>query len=102
MSKSGAYRLVDGTWFAVKVNGCCIYFTDMMVVNCCADSLWLEMEIVGNQITIYEHEYGEILCLCICDYPIDADAGPFESGTYTLTVYEDFSGLIGSTTFTIN
>ena len=96
---------MDGMRFTVTVNGCYIHFTDMMVGNCCTPltNLWLEIIVEGNLVTIYEREeLPEFPCFCICDYPIDADAGPFESGTYTLTVYEDYSGFIGSTMFTIN
>ena len=105
MSKTGAYELMDSTRFTITVNGRYIHFEDMMVGNCCTPlaNLRVEMTVNSNVVTIYEHEQlPQYPCTCICDYPVDADAGPFESGTYTLTVYEDYGGLIGSTTFTIN
>ncbi len=73
----------------------------MMVANCCPDELWLEMTVEDNLITIYENEYLTMGCFCICDYPVAATLGPFEPGTYTLEVYEDYGGFIGSTTVTI-
>ncbi len=92
----------DGTRFTVTVQGSNIYFEDMMVANCCPEALWLEMDVTDNLITIHEHEeLGEYGCLCICDYPVTATLGPFEPGTYTLEVYEDWGGFIGSTTVTI-
>ena len=58
------------------------------------------MVVEGNVITIFEIEYTPGGCWCICDYPIDATLEPFEPGTYTLEVYEDYGGFIGSTTIT--
>jgi len=87
--------------FSVWVEGSYIHFEDMMVANCCPDELALEMTVEGNLITIYETEYTPGGCWCICDYPITATLGPFEPGTYTLEVYEDHGGFIGSTTVTI-
>jgi parallel beta-helix repeat protein len=95
---------MDQTRFTVTVEGKHIHFEDMMVANCCTplSNLWLEMTVNGNLITIYEREELPLYpCFCICDYPVDANSGPFETGTYTLDVYEDYGGFIGSTTFTI-
>ncbi|MBN1391344.1 MAG: S8 family serine peptidase [Sedimentisphaerales bacterium] len=91
----------DETRFTVTVEGRNIHFEDTMVANCCATELWLEMEVNGNTITIYEHWYAEYPCTCICDNPVTATLGSFEPGTYTLEVYEDFGGFIGSTTVII-
>jgi len=88
------------TRFTVTIEGSYLHFEDMMVANCCPDKVWLEMELNGNQITIYEREVGG-MCTCICDYPVRATLGPFEPGTYTLEVYEDWGGFIASTTVTI-
>jgi parallel beta-helix repeat protein len=88
------------TRFTVTVEGRRIHFEDMMSANCCAKELWLEMTVEDNLITVYENEWGGY-CLCICDYPVTATLGPFEAGTYTLEVYEDFGGFIGSTTVII-
>lgn len=90
------------TRFTVTVEGRYIHFEDMMVANCCPDELWLEMTVEDNLITIYEIEYTPGGCYCICDYPVTATFGPFEPGTYTLEVYEDWGGFIGSTTVTID
>jgi hypothetical protein len=96
-----ATEQLDETRFTVTVEGSNIHFEDMMRANCCATDLWLEMDVINNLITIHEHEYGEYLCLCICDYPVTATLGPFEPGIYTLAVYEDWGGFIGSTTVTV-
>jgi len=89
------------TRFTVTVEGSYIHFEDMMVANCCPDELGLEMTVEDDLITIYETEYTPAGCWCICDYPVTATLGPFEPGTYTLQVYEDHGGFIGSTTVTI-
>jgi hypothetical protein len=89
------------TRFSVIVEGSYIHFKDMMVANCCPDKLGLEMTVENNLITILETEYTPGGCYCICDYPVTATLGPFEAGTYTLEVYEDWGGFIGSTTFVI-
>lgn len=88
------------TRFNVTVEGKYIHFQDMMVANCCATELWLEMTVEGNLITICENEEGRF-CFCICNYPVTATLGPFEPGTYILNVYEDYGGFIGSTVVTI-
>ncbi|MHC4476758.1 MAG: hypothetical protein ACYTEL_14005 [Planctomycetota bacterium] len=84
------------TRFTVNVEGQYIHFEDMMVANCCPGQLGLEMTVDGNIITIHETEYTPGGCWCICDYPVTATLGPFEPGTYTLEVYEDYGGFIGS------
>ncbi len=87
----------DQTRFTVTVEGRYIHFEDTMAANCCPEGgLWLEMTVVDNLITIYEREAGGV-CYCICYYPVTATLGPFEPGTYTLEVYEDLGGFIGST-----
>lgn len=68
-----------------------------MVANCCREEQILEMTVEDNLITLYEYEYTPMPCLCICDFPVTATLGPFASGTYTLDVYEDWGGFIGST-----
>jgi hypothetical protein len=101
--EAGASSLAEqsqSTRFTVTVEGQYIHFEDIMVANCCAEDVWLEMQVENHEITIYERETGGI-CLCICDYPVRATLGPFEPGTYTLEVYEDYGGFIGSTTVTI-
>jgi len=100
MNSSAAERSGQ-TRFSVTVQGSYIHFEDMMVANCCPDELELQMTVDANLITIYEIEYLSYPCTCICDYPVTATLGPFEPGTYTLEVYEDFGGFIGSTTVTI-
>ncbi|UCF44463.1 MAG: right-handed parallel beta-helix repeat-containing protein, partial [Planctomycetota bacterium] len=99
----GAKAAVESeeTRFTTTVVGSYIYFEDMMTANCCPDELFLEMDVDGNVITIYEREVLAMPCLCICDYPVTATLGPFEAGVYTLEVYEDYGGFIGSTIVTI-
>jgi len=91
----------DLTRFTVTVEGLYIHFKDMMVANCCTDKLGLEMTIEDDLITIHETEYTPGGCFCICEYPVTATLGPFEPGTYTLEVYEDWGGFIGSATVVI-
>ena len=92
----------DELRFSVTVQGSYIHFEDMMVANCCPDELALEMTLEDNLITIYETEYTPGGCWCICDYPVTATLGPFEPGSYTIEVYEDWGGFIGSTSVTID
>jgi hypothetical protein len=89
------------TRFTVTVEGRHVHFEDTMYANCCPDELELEMTIEDNLITIYETEYTSGGCRCHCPFPITARLGPFESGTYTLEVYED-GAFIGSTTIVID
>jgi hypothetical protein len=93
----------ESTRFAVTVEGQYIHFEDMMVANCCPDELLLEMTVEGSVITIHEIEHTVAGgCRCMCDFPVTATLGPFSSGTYTVEVYEDYGGFIGSTTVTID
>jgi hypothetical protein len=87
----------DALRFSVTVQGNYILFEDMMYANCCPDELLLEMTIEDDLITIYEIEHTTNWCDCMCDFPVIAMLGPFEPSTYTLEVYEDTSGFIGST-----
>lgn len=91
----------EQTRFSVTVEGSYIHFKDTMVANCCPDELEVQMTVEDNLITINEIEYLSMPCTCICPYPVTATLGPFEPGTYTLEVYEDYGGFIGSTTVTI-
>ncbi len=91
----------DALRFSATVQGNYILFEDMMTANCCPDELLLEITLEGDLITIYEIEYLTMPCYCICDWPVTATLGPFASGTYTLEVYEDWGGFIGSTIVTI-
>ena len=88
--------------FSITVDGLYVHFEDKMTANCCPDELGLEMTLEDNLITIHETEYTPGGCYCICDYPVTATLGPFEPGTYTLEVYEDWGGFIGSTTVVID
>ena len=91
----------EQTRFTVTVEGQRIHFEDMMVANCCPAELELEMTVDDNIITIYEIETTTAPCRCICDFPVTATLGPFEPGTYTLEVYEDYGGFIGSATVVV-
>ncbi len=90
------------TRFTVTVEDRYIHFVDMMVANCCKDKIELQMVVEENIIIIREIEYVSAPCFCICDYPVTATLGPFEPGVYTLEVYEDYGGFIGSTTVVID
>ena len=89
------------TRFSVTVKGSYIYFEDMVTANCCADAVELEMEVENYAITLYETEETPNPCWCVCPYPVSAVLGPFAAGTYTVEVYEDYGGFIGSATVTI-
>ncbi len=89
------------TRFTITIEGLYIHFQDIMVANCCPEELSIEMTIEQNLITIYEIEYTPGGCWCICDYPVSAILGPFGPGTYTVEVYEDYGGFIGSEVITI-
>jgi predicted outer membrane repeat protein len=96
---SGSLAAVQSeqTRFTVTVEGAYVHFEDMMVANCCPDKLELEMTVDDNLITIREIETTTSPCRCICEFPVTATLGPFEPGTYTLEVYQDYGGFIGST-----
>ena len=87
--------------FSVWVEGRYIHFEDMMIANCCPDELGLEMTVEDSIITIYETEYTPGGCYCICDYPVTATLGPFEDGTYTVEVYDNYGNSLGVVEVTI-
>jgi hypothetical protein len=86
--------------FSVWVEGRYIHFEDQMYANCCPDELGLDKEINGNEITLYEIGYGG-LCDCMCYFPITATLGPFEDGTYTVEVYDNYGNSLGVVEITI-
>ncbi len=72
--------------FSIRIEDGYIHFEDMVHANCCADKIVLHMMAWSDYIDIYEIEYTTNPCRCMCDYPTTAVLGPFEPGTYTLTV----------------
>jgi hypothetical protein len=86
--------------FSVRVQGRYIHFEDLMYANCCPDELGLEWEINGNQITLYEIGYGG-MCDCMCYFPITATLGPFQDGTYTVEVFDNYGQSLGVVEVTI-
>ncbi len=86
--------------FSVWVEGRYIHFEDQMYANCCPEELGLDKEISGNEITLYEIGYGG-MCFCMCYFPITATLGPFEDGTYTLEVYDNYGNSLGIVEVTI-
>ena len=87
--------------FSVWVEGRYIHFEDSMFANCCPDELELEMTVEDNLITIYEIEYTSEGCRCMCSFPITATLGPFEDGTYTVEVYDNYGNSLGVVEVTI-
>ncbi|NIP25879.1 MAG: hypothetical protein GWN55_15570 [Phycisphaerae bacterium] len=88
------------TRFSVWVEGRYIYFEDRMYANCCPEELGLDNQINGNEITLYEIGYGGV-CYCMCYFPITATLGPFEDGTYTVEVYDNYGNPLGIVVVTI-
>jgi hypothetical protein len=86
--------------FSVWVEGRYIYFEDQIYANCCPNELGLDNQINGNQITLYEIGYGG-LCDCMCYFPISATLGPFEDGTYTVEVFDNYGQSLGVVEVTI-
>ncbi len=86
--------------FSVWVEGRYIHFEDLMYANCCPDELGLDKEINGKQITLYEIGYGG-MCDCMCYFPITATLGPFEDGTYTVEVFDNYGKSLGVVEVTI-
>jgi len=82
--------------FTIRVDGLYICFEDTMIANCCPEALWLEMTVEENRITIHEMEYTPGGCYCICDYPMKATLGPFEPGTYTVEVFDNYGQSLGT------
>jgi hypothetical protein len=87
--------------FSVWVEGRYIYFEDQMYANCCPVELEVQMTVEGDLITIYEIEHTSMPCPCMCDYPITATFGPFEDGTYTVEVYDNYGNSLGVVEVTI-
>jgi hypothetical protein len=86
--------------FSVWVEGRYIYFEDQMYANCCPEELSLDKELNGNEITLYEIGYGGF-CYCMCYFPVTATLGPFEDGTYTVEVYDNYGNSLGVVEVTI-
>jgi hypothetical protein len=81
--------------FSVWAEGRYIHFEDMIYANCCPNELGLEKEIDGNQIILHEIGYGHG-CRCMCYFPVTATLGPFEDGTYTVEVFDNYGQSLGT------
>jgi hypothetical protein len=86
--------------FSVWVEGRYIRFEDTMYANCCPDEVGLEEDISGTEITLYEMAPGGG-CYCMCYFPITASLGPFEDGTYTVEVIDNYGQSLGVVEVTI-
>jgi hypothetical protein len=63
--------------------------------------LEVQMTVEGDLITLYEIEHTPMPCPCMCDFPITATLGPFEDGTYTVEVYDNYGNSLGIVEVTI-
>jgi len=108
-SDSKAQLTTEPTRFSVEVQGSYIHFEDVIPGNCCAEKLELQTTLEDDLIILFEDEYLDSPCRCMCSYPTSATLGPFDDGTYRLDVYKrEFVGgqavftiSVGSTTITI-
>ena len=85
--------------FKIRIEDGYIYFEDIIRANCCTDRIVLDVQAWSQYIDINEIEYTTDPCRCMCDYPATAVLGPFESGTYLLTIVnrtKDDSKYIGT------
>lgn len=57
--------------------------------NCCLDSISLEMNAEGNQISVVEKEYSEAPCFCQCEYTVHGEILDLEPGDYTIQICTD-------------
>jgi hypothetical protein len=91
--------------FNVTVQGPMILFEDMVYTNCCKEDILLKATVASGQILLKEQVKLGGMCLCNCDFPVEAEIGPFEPGQYTFTVIQsenDGSGqLIGEVSVVI-
>ncbi len=91
----------DEMRFSVTIEGPYIYFEDMMRANYCTTDLDLQMAIEGDLIMLHELAHTMYVCESICDHAVTARLGPFEAGTYTVAVYQNYA-FIGGTVVTID
>jgi hypothetical protein len=90
----------DETRFSVIIEGPYIYFNDMMRAYYCTKDLDLQMVMEEDLIMLHELEHTMLVCDSICDHMVTARLGPFEAGSYTIEVYQNYT-FIGSTVVTI-
>lgn len=62
------------------------------IFNCCPDTLWAEIGIEYNAITIEEKESTEIMggCDCICNYDFNYRISDLNPGYYTIKIIEPY------------
>ena len=70
--------------------------------NCCVANLHFDLIVDSQIIKVYIRENNNgSYCTCICQYPMSATFGPFDSGEYLFEIYDVGGGLIGQQAITI-
>ncbi len=70
----------------IKIDGCDIYIEHLGVFNCCMDSVILNVKTSADTIEIFEVEFTENPCRCICSFKINAHIAVSKSGEYVLRI----------------
>ncbi len=70
----------------IKIDGCDIYIEHLGVFNCCMDSVILNVKTSADTIEIFEVEFTENPCRCMCSFKINAHIAVRKSGEYVLRI----------------
>jgi hypothetical protein len=68
--------------------------------NCCLN-ITTEVVQQGYVINLYEDEWGDDPCYCLCYYNLETTIYDLLPGTYTINVYNDLGEYVGGGTVTI-
>ena len=85
-----AETLEDNDKLQATVNGGSVAFVHSgAVLNCCLDSLGLEMYSWGSILRIVEHQHCDDPCDCTCEYTVYGEIGDLDPGYYSLEICSD-------------
>ena len=85
----------------IKVIGKKIRIADSIYFNCCAEYIRMTMKTDGDKIIFREKAMEEAPCDCICYYPMQGVAGPFQSGSYQVELLDPHGRLILETSIEV-
>jgi hypothetical protein len=93
------YPEPDSIIITVNGNNITVMHADALY-NCCLN---IDTEVVqqGFVINLYEDEWGEDPCYCLCYYDLETTVYDLLPGTYTINVYNDQGEYVGGGTATI-
>lgn len=91
--QSPTYPVPDNIIITVSGNDVTVLHADAYY-NCCLN-ISTQVQQEGYAINLYEDEWGDNPCYCLCYYDLETTIYDLEPGTYTISVYNDQGQYVG-------